>query len=192
MYHYFVLNGELNNHDQSSEEKIQKERKTETLWRTLVLNRSIDGTVAPDSWSSLFAVVLEGPSLLPLECEIPQTELPSAEDRARAYIQPFLQAVRELRVGKRWLFETDSGKLGVANYGAKVGDSVCVILGCNMPMIMREHNVRKGGNYDDEEEEKVRVEAQLYGAAYLDEYMQGKAIDDIDVGQLRVETLNFV
>ena len=182
LYHYFVLDGELSSQDQSSEGKMQKERKTETLWRTLVLNRNIGGTVAPDTWSSMFAVVLEGPSLLPRGFEASQTGL-SAENRARAYIQPFLQAVRQLRVGKRWLFETDGGRLGVANYGAEVGDYVCVILGCNMPMIMREHKVRKG----DE-----RVEAQLHGAAYLHEYMQGKAIEELDIGQLTLDTFDFV
>ena len=86
-------------------------------------------------------------------------------------------------MGKRWLFETDGGKLGVANYGAQVGDYVCVILGCNMPMIMREHRMRKVDG---------RVEAQLHGAAYLHEYMQGKAIEELDTGQLTLETYDFV
>ena len=182
LYHYFVLDGELSSQDQSNEGKLRKERKTETLWRTLVLNRDIGGTVAPDTWSSMFAVVLEGPSLLPTGFEAPQTGL-SAENRARVYIQPFLQAVRQLRAGKRWLFETDGGKLGVANYGAEVCDYVCVILGCNMPMIMREHRMRKVDG---------RVEAQLHGAAYLHEYMQGKAIEELDTGQMTLETYDFV
>lgn len=182
IYHYFVLDGELSSQDQSNEGKLRKERKTETLWRTLVLNRDIGGAVAPDTWSSMFAVVLEGPSLLPTGFEAPQTRL-SAENPARVYIQPFLQAVRQLGAGKRWLFETDGGKLGVANYGAEVGDYVCVILGCNMPMIMREHRMRKVDG---------RVEAQLHGAAYLHDYMQGKAIEELDTGQLTLETFDFV
>ena len=182
LYHYFVLDGELSSQDQSSEGKLRKERKTETLWRTLVLNRNIGGTVAPDTWSSMFAVVLEGPSLVPIEFEAPRTGL-SAENRARAYIQHFLQAVRQLRAGKRWLFETDGGKLGIANYGAEVGDYVCVILGCNMPMVMREHRMRTADG---------RVEAQLHGAAYLHEYMQGNAIEELDTGQLTLETIDFV
>ena len=107
----------------------------------------------------------------------------SAENPAIVYIQPFLQAVRQLEAGKRWLFETDGGNLGVANYGAEVGDCVCVILGCNMPMIMREHRMRKVDG---------RVEAQLHGAAYLHDYMQGKAIEELDTGQLTLETFDFV
>lgn len=182
LYHDFVLDGELSSHDQSAEGKLQNERKTETLWRTLVFNRNIDGTVAPDTWSSIFAVILQGPSLLPVEFEASQIGL-SADNRVIAYIQPFLQATRQLRTGKRWLFETDGGRLGVANYGAMVGDYVCVILGCNMPMIMREREMRKGDEF---------VQAQLYGAAYMHEYMQGKAIEELDTGQLTLETFDFV
>ena len=157
LYHYFVLDGELSSHDQSLEGKLQRERKTETLWRTLVMNRSVDGAVAPESWSSLFAVIINGPSFVPAEFEAQQIGL-SANDRAIAYIQPFLQANRMLHAGKRSLFETDSGKLGVANYGALVGDCICVVLGCNMPMIMRERGTRK----DDE-----LVQAELYGSGIL-------------------------
>lgn len=182
LYHYFVLEGELRSHDQNDEGKLQKERKTESFWRTLVLNRSIDGTVAPDTWSSIFTVILEGPSLVPAEFDAPQTG-PSADVRAIVYIQPFLQAIRQLRAGKRWLFETDDGRLGVANYGAMVGDYVCVILGCNMPMVMRERKMRKGDEF---------VQWQLYGAAYMHDYMQGKAIEELDTGQLSLETFEFV
>ena len=182
LYHYFVLDSELSSHDQSTEGKLQRERKTETLWRTLVLNRSIDGTVAPNTWSSMFAVLLEGPSLVPEEFDAPQTGL-SAVGRAISYIQPFLQAAHQLRVGKRWLFETDRGDLGVANYSDMWGNYVCAILGCNMPMIMSTIGMRKGGEF---------VQAQLYGAAYMHEYMQGKAIEEVDNGQLTLETFEFV
>ena len=171
LYRYFVLDGEPSSHDQSAERELQKERKTETLWRTLVLNRNIDGTVAPDTWSSIFAVIVESLSPLPVELDV------------IAYIQPVLQAIRQLQAGKRWLFETDGGRLGVANYGAMVGDYVCVILGCNMPMIMRERKMQKG-------DESVR--GQLYGAAYMHEYMQGKAVEELDTGQLTLETFDFV
>lgn len=65
-------------------------------------------------------------------------------------------------MSKRWLFKTVSGRLGVTNYDAEVGDYVYMILGCNMPMIMREHKMRKGNK---------RIKAQLHEAAYLHEYM---------------------
>jgi hypothetical protein len=182
LYHYFVLDGELSSHDQSAEGKLQREKKMETLWRTLVLNRSIDGTIAPDSWSSLFRVILEGPSLVPEDFEAPQVGL-SADSRAIAYVQPFLQATRQLRAGRRSLFETEGGKLGIASDRAMVGDYVCVVLGCNVPMIMRECKMQKGDEF---------VQAQLYGAAYLHEYMQGKAIEELETGKLTLETFNFV
>jgi hypothetical protein len=182
LYHYFVLDGELSSHDQSAEGKLQKERKAEILWRTLVLNRKIDGTTAPDTWSSIFAVILEGPSLLPADFEAPQVGL-SADNRAIAYIQPFLQATHQLRVGGRWLFTTDGGRLGIANHSAMAGDYVCVILGCNMPMIMRECEKRKGDEF---------VQAQLCGPAYMHEYMQGKAVEELDIGQLTLQTVDFV
>jgi len=182
LYHYFVLDGELSSYDQSAEGKLQRERKTETLWRTLVLNRRIDGTVAPDAWSSLFAVIIKGPSLVPADFQAPQCDS-SANSRAIAYIQPFLQAARQLRAGKRWLFETTDGRLGVANYGAMVGDYVCIVLGCNMPMVTRVRKTRKSDDF---------VQAQLYGAAYLHEYMQGKAIEELNTGQLTMESFDFV
>lgn len=74
--------------------------------------------------------------------------------------------------------------MGIANYGALVGDYVCVVLGCYMPMVMRKCK-RSLGN--------ETAQAQLYGTTYLHEYMLGKSIGEIEVGScLTLETLNFV
>ncbi|KAH8687611.1 heterokaryon incompatibility protein-domain-containing protein [Tricladium varicosporioides] len=165
VYYYFVHDGKEETELQSEEEQREINRKTNNLWRTLVFNRTLDGDQAPDSWSSVFSVLINGPSSLPPRDTVitappdhftststalsdpnstsnPPHNLEESksdrEARAAEFIQPFLQTVHNLRISGRALFLTEKNNLCIANGTTKAGDYVCVILGCAMPMVMQE------------------------------------------------------
>ncbi|KAK1758278.1 hypothetical protein QBC47DRAFT_374184 [Echria macrotheca] len=66
--------------------------------------------------------------------------------------------------GKR-LMVTNAGLLGMAPRDAKKGDIVCVLLGCNIPMVLRQVPDREA--------------FQVVGECFLDGYMDGEVLVDI-------------
>ncbi|KAH6683053.1 heterokaryon incompatibility protein-domain-containing protein [Halenospora varia] len=215
LYYYFVHDGEEERELQNAEGQQEINRKTNSLWRTLVFNRTFDGDLAPDSWSSLFSVLINGPSSLPpLDTAIPtphnhsaspstalsdpnstsnlphtlEETKPDREARAAEFIQPLLQTIRNLRISGRALFLTEKNHLCIANGTTQVGDYVCVILGCAIPMVMQE----VGESLTTEGELGNRsTKAVLNGVSYLHEYMYGKAIEEVESGELKLEWFDF-
>jgi len=157
------------------------DRKREILWRTLVFSRTLDGKDAPENWLSQFLVILNGPSYVPSDFALLHPEL-SGADLTQAFIQPFLEAVRRQILGRRWIFETEGGHLGLASHTASVGDYVCVILGCNLPMILRERMAIDNRS----------IPATTHGPAYLYDYMHGKAIEEVETSVLSLETFELL
>jgi Heterokaryon incompatibility protein (HET) len=68
----------------------------------------------------------------------------------------------------RRLMTTDNGLIGMAPLRAANGDLVCVLYGCSVPVVLR-----KRGELD---------EYEFIGECYMDDYMYGKAIDDLENG----------
>lgn len=120
------------------------EERTEELWRTLMYDRTSGGLIAPEEWSQAFSVLINGPSSVPTNFD-PQSSTSSCSnlDRARSFTRPFLEAAENLFSGNFWLFLTKTGRLGVANKNAKVGDLVCVLPGCSMPVIIRQSKCQR-------------------------------------------------
>ncbi|KAF8847117.1 hypothetical protein BDZ45DRAFT_355169 [Acephala macrosclerotiorum] len=164
------------------DESPRKKQRTEELWRTLVYNRTIDGLVAPPNWNQVFSVLLKGPSRIPFEF-IPQRSAQSFSqlELARFYVAPYLAAVKKCLGGGRWLYMTQHGHLGIANAIAKPRNHVCVMKGCSSPVIV---------GPDTRYLEDPSLGA-FRGCTYLHGYMQGKAMDDLDSGNLRLETFNL-
>jgi hypothetical protein len=189
LYHYFVSQAAPEQDDR------ERQRRIDTLWRTLVFNRTHDENVAPDSWLDVFSVIVNGPASLPPEqstnqartnssSHIQQGSSTTPESRAQAFIQPYLQTYRNLHVSRRTVFETESGMIAIASGVVKPGDYIVVVLGCNMPMIMRETKERRGPTGDN-------PRGVLYGAVYLHPYMYGKVVDEIHNGERIVEEFDF-
>lgn len=84
-----------------------------------------------------------------------------------------LSAVPEagLMMNRRRFFLSKAGFVGAAPWNAKEGDVVCVLLGCSYPVILR-----------SEDDHYV-----LIGEAYIDDFMNGNAIDGLESGELVLE-----
>jgi hypothetical protein len=159
------------------------EERTEELWRTLIYDRTSAGSKAPEEWSRAFSVLINGPSSVPTNFE-PQSSTSSYSnlDRARSFTRPFLDAAENLFSGNFWLFLTKTGRLGVANKNAKVGDLVCVLPGCSMPVIIRQSKSQRQNDI---------FNGTMHGSAYLHYYMYGKAIEDLNAGNLSLRTFKL-
>lgn len=79
---------------------------------------------------------------------------------------------------------SDQGQLGIAPPKAQMGDLICVVLGCSVPVVLRQHNTDESTCY------------QLIGEAYCYNLMEGEALrqyGDLSDGELRdlPECLDF-
>jgi hypothetical protein len=142
------------------------EERVEELWRTLTYNRTTEGLVALKEWSDAFSVLIHGPagvSMGPTD----EASNDSVIENAMSFIAAFPEAIELLTESGRWLFMTESGRLGIANPNARVGDLICVVLGCHMPIAVRPFRKATAD----------RTLANTHGSACLHGYMDGKAID---------------
>jgi len=87
-------------------------------------------------------------------------------------------------MAERKIFQTEDGMLVVASGDVRTGDYVVVVLGCNMPMIVRETKERSPSGENPQ--------GVLYGAAYIHPYMYGKVAEEIDRGEKNVEEFDFL
>jgi hypothetical protein len=69
----------------------------------------------------------------------------------------------------RIFFISSSGLMGMAPAEARMGDKICILLGCSTPVILRPSDDNKYYT--------------LIGEAYIHEYMEGKGMDELDQGK---------
>ncbi|OAL30276.1 hypothetical protein AYO20_08754 [Fonsecaea nubica] len=196
---------------------VTREERVSSLYRTLVGNRTLDGTLLPPEWRRMFDVLVYGPAHMPEGFDVDfqerhadqsitgPAEPPAAltrggasagEVRSRAYVQPLLEAIRHtLSTAKPFI--TRKGLLGLTNRGRR-GDTVAVLLGCSFlcvlgkpklkPRKLRKRNHRRHRRPRDYEMYPPPMRAWrengvvLRGTAYLDGYMEGQAIRELDRG----------
>jgi hypothetical protein len=105
VYHFIMIDGRA--------EGVTEAEMTETFLRTLTHNLTAEGTPAPPEWSSMFTVLVNGPAFVPVDFEF---NVPggSVNERAWAYVEPYVKAYRRLNIGPRKLFMTEKGRLGTS------------------------------------------------------------------------------
>ena len=92
-------------------EGVAEEDKREAFLRTLTHNLTAEGTPASPEWSSMFAVLIHGPAFVPADFEFNRPE-ESVNERAWAYVEPYVKAFRRANLGARKLFVTEKGRFG--------------------------------------------------------------------------------
>jgi hypothetical protein len=175
-------------------------RNSDQFWRTLVINRTLaHETPAPAAYADMFEMLFyqsadaparrvldEGlrsrlgftfprletpqPSRVPLNY---RPELPYAE-RVAQYTSPLVTAMS--RLFRRVFFTTKAGRMGVASEGVRPGDKVVVMMGSDMPCILRDR--KEGGPM------------QFVGESYVHGVMNGEVVDAIQ-GQDKIEKHMF-
>jgi hypothetical protein len=75
----------------------------------------------------------------------------------------------------RNFFVSSKGYMGLSPLGTKVGDEICVLLGCSQPLVVR----RVGDHH------------LVVGQCYVYGMMFGEMMDEMEAGRLKAETFHF-
>jgi hypothetical protein len=78
---------------------------------------------------------------------------------------------------RRKIFIDERGSFGWVSDQAKTGDVLCVLLGCNVPILLRQ----------DGQEEYTFI-----GEAYVHQLMEGQAIDALERDEVKLQQFNLV
>lgn len=89
------------------------------------------------------------------------------EDSMKSDRDVFLIRLRAALYNRRF-FISEDGEMGMAPFSAGEGDPIVVALGSDVPLLLR---AREGGGW------------KYVGDAYVDGYMYGKAIRQLDEGK---------
>lgn len=147
--------------------------KSDTLWRTLVIDKTLGSRTvpAPESYGEMFQV-LRGRS------EVPETFRPDLppDQRKKEFVQPFEIDMQSTMSDQRF-FITRGGRIGIGPRHLMENDPVVVFWGADMPCILRE----MGGH------------SRLLGAAFVHGLMQGEAFAGIEThDQLEEQSELFI
>ena len=138
----------------------------EELWRTLVAGRGPEGGEPPPFYSR---ACLESFYLDNSSGDINMAHLITS-DKTPSIIKDFLKRVQSI-VWNRLFVRSDQRNLfGLGPKGAKVGDLICVLHGCSVPVILRAQR--------DPQSLKI-THHEIIGECYIYGYMDGEAISKI-------------
>lgn len=104
---------------------------------------------------------------------------------------------------QRRLFVTSSGALGMGLACAQPGDLAVVVLGCSISLVLRKvgRSTERESHTDGDPRSSKRVESrgkdkrdeyELIGEAYLDGFMSGEVMEDVERGERKVVLLKLV
>ncbi|KAF7522444.1 hypothetical protein G7054_g12127 [Neopestalotiopsis clavispora] len=157
------------------------------IWRTLCADRDKEGNPAPRSYASAFARLLKESSQSGADAEPAEVwdgfAIIDIEDRVSSdalhehinYLEVVRDTVWNRRTCRLKSFRRRPKRLvGLIPQHARVGDQVCILYGCSVPVVLREV-VQEAG---------VRS-WHIIGDAYIDRMMNGEALDG------RLEERNF-
>jgi hypothetical protein len=110
-------------------------------------------------------------AILSLAPGIHSTKLDTLEE----IIDVLKQAILAFIFRERAVVVTKKGYIGQGTNRCKVGDLVCVLLGCNLPVILR----------------PVEDHYEFMGEAYLHDIMHGEAIQAMEEGKVQLESFEL-
>ncbi|KAE9368201.1 HET-domain-containing protein [Stipitochalara longipes BDJ] len=180
--HIQALNDKIMLEDMA--EGVTEEERTEAFLRTLTNNLTAEGTKAPPEWSSMFTVLINGPAFVPADVTTNSTSSnENVNERAWAYVEPYVKAYRRISLGSHRIFVTEKGRLGTCSpYVGPKKNGIYIVPGCQMPIIIVP--TRKPDSEDP-------FSAEAYGAVYLHGCMHGEAMADLDTGVSTLQTFNL-
>jgi hypothetical protein len=165
----------------------------DVIWRTLCADRDGRGGRAPSCFQSAMRHVLELNSEGPATADSPDVvETTSNIDVEEildtefpGLVKEFLTVVRDVVWNRRTFRGKATGTydgpiMGLIPQFAKVGDMVCVLYGCSVPVVLRKHPCDLSGHY-----------WQLIGEAYVHGFMDGEGICSLSPTALRSAEAKF-
>ena len=145
---------------------VATETVPEAFWKTLVADRGPNGSIVPLWYKRAFLHCL---SLSPTGT-IDTNKLIAAADSGSSLVVDFLQRVQGVIWNRKFFVSKDNNWIGLAPMTSEVGDSVCILFGCSVPVILRSCLNTNGENH-----------FQLVGECYVHGMMDGQVEEVVKV-----------
>jgi hypothetical protein len=138
------------------------EARINAFWRTLICNRAeLPYVIEEKSYRSMFDVAR---GALAVPEDLFPTSAMSDQEKLQSYVAPLVSSLDNRMAGRRFFSSGDElGKMGMGPEHIKLGDQICLLMGCDIPIILRS----EGDHF------------VLVGEAYVHGFMQGEADTDI-------------
>lgn len=167
-------------------------RDQSDLWRILCADRDEEGKKAPPSFQAAFLeriakslFVREDGRLEPSTIGIDVEELLQGEGLSED-VKQYFAVVRDV-IWNRRTFKAypreglGIGVIGLAPQDAKAGDDICILYGCSVPVVLRQHSENDGAN----------SYWQLIGDAYVHNFMDGQGVQALPSDRSRAGEVLF-
>ena len=165
------------------------------LWRTLVAG--VDSRGRPPTTTTRLAFLNLAKQISEHRSIDPGELLTTKLD---AYIRNFVARMEEVvwnrRIfkGRSWnssgaVLSQDEELFGLAPQQARIGDKICLLYGCSVPVVLRECQGSVGTLYFHDEKTKSFYE--IVGEAYVDGFMHGEAFEGEDGQKIEAQAQEF-
>jgi hypothetical protein len=151
------------------DQKSKENRVPDILWRTLVADRSPEGSKPPGWYQRACLHCLRDTRITNSKGDLYSSKAHETSDMT----SKFLKRVESV-IWNRRIFETEPSRgfsnplFGLAPEGTEAGDIVCILFGCSVPVVLK----RVEGNSNAQEL------CELVGEAYVHGKMDGEAVQD--------------
>jgi hypothetical protein len=135
----------------------------EAFWRTLVADRGPNRSDAPPWYPRAFLDCLR---LSPTGNINTNRLIAESEALSLHIIIDFLQRVQSVIWNRKFLVSEHKGWIGLAPTASQVGDFICILYGCTVPVVLRPKKDRDGTLF-----------FQLVGESYVHSIMDGEATE---------------
>ena len=136
------------------------------LWRTLVADRGPNGDNPPNWYQRACSECYFGLSTTSGDID---TGALIANPKTPFNVVQYLKRVKSI-VWNRVFVTSEKDRFGLAPQGTQKGDFLCILYGCSVPVILREHRA----------EDDTLMHYQLIGETYIYELMDGEALEIAD------------
>ncbi|KAF2834008.1 hypothetical protein CC86DRAFT_390058 [Ophiobolus disseminans] len=160
----------------------------DSIWRTLCANRDDRGDPAPRSYRVAMLDLLQKHlqiaatdttmSLLEHMTSIDIEEL--LETVIPEHVKKYLVVVRDVIWNRRTFRTSSSNLVGLIPQNARVGDHICVLYGCSVPVVLRQHQDPDGGIF-----------WKLVGDAYAHGVMDGDILRQVSENWIESNETEF-
>jgi hypothetical protein len=146
----------------------------EAFWMTLVAGRGPKGSTLPSWYNRAFKFCL----LLSTNGDINTNRI--VDEAQSSLVIDFLQRVQSVIWNRKFFVFSNNNYIGLAPRAAQVGDFLCILYGCTVPVLLRRQEDIDGKEY-----------FQVIGESYVHRMMDGEALAIIKATRIGEENFEL-
>lgn len=127
----------------------------DAFWRTLVANRGPDGGNSPVYYSRACQETFQKGGLMSGSINI----LDLIKNEQCSVVAQFCRRVQEV-IWNKALVKTGRGTFGLVGSNVQVGDNICILYGCSVPVVLRRSSTKKSDEKSEEIESEIKEDVR--------------------------------